>query len=501
MSAGRGAGDAAVRPRRVTVRSRHADRDDLGHRVDHVRDHAGAGAGTQAHALTPLGRAPYAVAGLALSGVKLTLDRYLSEFAFHRPWTPAIYLAPLGRGARLGALNADERDYLLALVALALPFVALGTWLTLRRLRSAGWSPWLVLLFFVPLVNLGFFAALCIAPPRSPRSVDASPPPAWWRRWLPASDLGAALVSTLLTAVLGTAFVAFATRVLADYGWSVFVALPFAQGLLAVWLIGARSGRVPTVRTTLGVALLSLALTGGLLAAFLVEGLICLALAAPLAIPLVLAGALAGRAILTLPPTRAGALLVAALALPVGALGAVPSPALDAPRYAVVTRIVVDAPPARVWPHVIAFAPLPPPTEPLFLAGIAYPQRAHIAGAGQGAIRYCEFSTGAFVEPITVWDAPRRLAFGVTRNPPPMREFSLYGAALDTPHLTNYLVADAGEFRLNALPNGRTELIGTTWYRHHLYPAAYWRLWSDAIIHRIHLRVLEHIARLSTTPA
>jgi hypothetical protein len=434
--------------------------------------------------------------------LKLTLDRYLSEFAFHRPWSPAIYVAPLGRGARLAALNPAERDYLLALVALALPFVACGTWLTLRRLRSAGWSPWLVLLFFVPLVNLAFFAALCVAPPRAQSSPDAATPPIVpWRRWLPASGLGAALVSTFATALLATAFVALATRVLADYGWSVFVALPFTQGLLAVWLIGVRTGRVPTVRAALGVGLLSVAVTGGLLAAFLVEGLICLALAAPLAIPLALAGALAGRAILTLPRSGAAALVAALLALPAGVLGAVPSPALDAPRYAVETRIIVDAPPARVWPHVIAFAPLPPPTEPIFLAGIAYPQRAHIDGAGAGAIRYCEFSTGAFVEPITVWDAPRRLAFGVTSNPPPMREFSLYGATFDTPHLTKFLVADAGEFRLEALPGGRTELIGTTWYRHHLYPAAYWRLWSDAIIHRIHLRVLDHVARLSTTPA
>jgi hypothetical protein len=149
---------------------------------------------------------------------------------------------------------------------------------------------------------------------------------------------------------------------------------------------------------------------------------------------------------------------------------------------------------------VIAFAPLPPPTDLLFRAGVAYPQRAHIDGAGVGAIRYCEFSTGAFVEPITAWEAPHRLAFGVAHNPPPMRELSPWGP-IDAPHLTGFLIADAGEFRLNALPGGRTELVGTTWYRHHLYPAAYWHLWSDAIIHKIHMQVLEHVARLSTAPA
>jgi hypothetical protein len=446
-----------------------------------------------------IGRAAYAVAGVALTGVKLTADRVVTESVFHRAWSPAIYVAPLGHAGRIDALTAPDRNYLAALVAIALPFVALGTWLTLQRLRSAGWSPWLVLLFFVPLVNVAFFAVLCIVPPRAPGGAAARfAPTAAWRRWLPSSWFGAAFVSALVVAAGAVVFLALATRVVSDYGWGVFVALPFAQGMLAAWLTGAGSGRVPTPTQAIGVALLSLAVVAVLLVAFAFEGLICLALAAPLAIPLAIFGALAGRLILALPPRRAATLVVAIVALPVGVLGAVPSGALEAPRYAVVTRIVVDASPDRVWAHVIAFAPLPPPAEPLFLAGVAYPERAHIDGSGPGAIRYCEFSTGTFVEPIAVWDAPRRLAFAVTRNPPPMRELSPWGA-IDTAHLRNFLVADAGEFQLRALPGGRTELTGATWYRHNLYPAAYWRLWSDAIIHRIHLRVLNHIAQLSTT--
>ena len=37
-------------------------------------------------------------------------------------------------------------------------------------------------------------------------------------------------------------------------------------------------------------------------------------------------------------------------------------------------------------------------------AGLAYPMRARIEGSGPGAVRYCEFSTGPFVEPIVTWD-------------------------------------------------------------------------------------------------
>ena len=337
--------------------------------------------------------------------MKLTLDRLVTEAAFHRVWSPSIYLAPLGRGARLDALGTADRNYLLALVALALPFVALGTWLTLRRLRSAEWSPWLVLLFFVPLVNLAFFAALCIAPPRASADVPAAPEPVW-RRFLPASTLGAAFASACIAAaLLAAGLVVLASHTLADYGWSVFVAMPFAQGLVAVWLAGARSGRVPSVRAALGLALASLAVTAALLLAFAFEGLICLAFAAPLAIPLALAGALAGRAVLTLPAHRAALLVAGVAACPLALLGAVPSSSLDAPRYAVVSRVIVDAPPERVWPHVIAFSPLPPPADPLFLAGVAYPERAHID-------EILENASSPQVEVIVVTDGERILGLG-----------------------------------------------------------------------------------------
>lgn len=448
--------------------------------------------------MRPIGRAPYAVAALCLCGVKLSVDRIVTESAFHRTWSPTMYWIPLGHAARLGALTATDRNYLLALAAISLPFVAAGTWLTLARLRSVGRSPWFVFLFFVPIANIALFVALALVPGRASAADRAASQPPAWRRWLPSSTFGAASVATIAVGIIGAAFVVLETRVTVDYGWGMFVALPFAQGLLAVWFTGARNAKAPSIGMSIAVAMLSLAISGVLLAAFLVEGLVCLAMAAPLAIVLVLIGALVGRAVLTIPPRRGGPAVAAFALLPLVLFGAAPSATLQAPRYAVTTRIVVDAPPERVWPQVVAFPPLPAPTEPIFLAGIAYPQRAHIVGSGRGAVRYCEFSTGAFVEPITTWEAPHRLAFGVSRNPPALRELALWGGSFETAHVANYLVADAGEFRLERLPGGRTELIGTTWYRHNLYPAAYWRLWSDAIIHRIHLRVLNHIARVST---
>ena len=95
--------------------------------------------------------------------------------------------------------------------------------------------------------------------------------------------------------------------------------------------------------------------------------------------------------------------------------------------FEVKSAIVINAPPGKVWQKVVAFAEIPPPKEALFRAGIAYPIRAEIYGHGPGAVRHCVFSTGAFVEPITVWDEPHLLRFSVTANPAPLNELTPYG--------------------------------------------------------------------------
>jgi hypothetical protein len=164
--------------------------------------------------------------------------------------------------------------------------------------------------------------------------------------------------------------------------------------------------------------------------------------------------------------------------------------------FSVTTSVIVDAPPAKVWHNVVSFAELPPPREFLFRAGIAYPMRARIHGSGPGAVRHCEFSTGPFVEPIEVWDEPRLLKFSVTKNPSPMQEWTPY-EDLRPAHLDGFLASRAGQFHLTPSPGGRTLLEGTTWYHHHMWPATYWRWWSDYIIHTIHLRVLRHVKHLS----
>ena len=164
----------------------------------------------------------------------------------------------------------------------------------------------------------------------------------------------------------------------------------------------------------------------------------------------------------------------------------------DPVLFEVRTTVEVSAPPEEVWRNVVAFSDLPEPKDWIFRIGIAYPMRAEIQGRGAGAVRQCVFSTGDFIEPIEVWDEPRLLKFSVTKNPAPMQEWTPY-RRIHPPHLEGFLVSEGGQFLLEPIEGGGTRLIGVTWYRHGMWPAAYWKVWSDFIIHRIHLRVLRHI--------
>ena len=79
-----------------------------------------------------------------------------------------------------------------------------------------------------------------------------------------------------------------------------------------------------------------------------------------------------------------------------------------------------------------------------------------------------------------------------------MQEWTPY-AQIHPPHLEGFLASRQGEFRLEPLSNGGTRLFATTWYQHHMWPAAYWRVWSDYTIHRVHDMVLANVRERALT--
>jgi hypothetical protein len=439
-------------------------------------------------------RGTYALVGVIGFALKHNLDRLIATIGFHRPWGLFNYWIPLRDVARIAVLGGKDAVFLGTMVACALPFIWVGVILTMKRLRSTALPASLVALFFVPFLNLLFFLVLSLVPERDGTSVLAGENGPSLARFFPKSALASAAVSLLITVPLGLGVALLGSQVLANYGWGLFVALPFTMGFGAVLVYGIRQPRSRS--GCLWVAALSVILLGGALIALAFEGIFCIIMAAPLALPLAIFGGACAygvqqaRWLRTDAPAIVSALLLFGFAP--GIEWAEHLAARQSPVMVVGTAIDVQAPPEKVWHEVIAFTEIPPPTEWMFRAGIAYPIRAEMFGSGVGAERHCVFSTGEFVEPIKVWDEPRLLRFSVTSNPAPMEEWTPY-SHIEPPHLHGFLVSDGGQFLLMPLPDGGTRLEGTTWYHHGLWPVAYWQVWSDAIIHKIHLRVLKHI--------
>lgn len=425
-------------------------------------------------------RGVYLRHGFALAFVKYLGDAAIVWGFTGDVWTPFDYLRTLSFS--LTSMFAGGPPWVLfALSAWALPFIWIGTTMTMRRALDAGRSAWLTLLFFVPYVNyllMAVLSALPSAPVSHPLEVERTPD-----RRLPR-----ALLSMGAGLAIGLGMMALSVHLVESYGLALFLATPVVLGAITAWLLNRRFAA--TWRETNEVVLMTLALVAGSAVLLGEEGVVCLLMAMPLGIPLAFVGGVLGRVVATHGGSDLSHAAIVVLALPSAAL--LEGDAAPLRVREVRSSIEIAVSPEQVWSHVIAFPSLDEPTEPWFRAGIAYPTSARIVGTGVGAVRYCEFSTGDFVEPITHWEPGRRLAFDVIESPPPLREWS-FREDVAPPHLDDFLRPVRGEFRLVALPDGGTRLEGSTWYELRMQPVVYWGMISDWLIGRIHLRVLEHI--------
>lgn len=424
----------------------------------------------------------YVAVGLGLMTAKYVIDASFIWLTTGRFWTPFDYLVPLISVREDTVLTLGTWPALL-LVFWTLPFIWIGVSMTLRRAVDAGRSPWWCLMFFAPVLNYVVMGWLSIAPSAEHVDWESTPvvPTVVDRVRSAAAGVGAALATGVIAVLLGT--VVFET-----YGLALFVATPFLIGLVSAFAYNRGHARTSTA--TLQVVALSLFLVGGSLILFALEGLLCILMAVPLGGLLAWFGGAVGRAIAI--RSHAPGIAFTFLLLPVASLvdGAAP----ESPVQEVVTSIVIDAPPDRVWQQLIDFETIDDRPGLPFRLGIAYPVRASLSGPGVGAVRRCTFSTGDFVEPITHWDAPRRLSFDVVEQPPVLEEWSPY-RTIYAPHVEGFFRSQRGEFRLVALPGGRTRLEGSTWYTLEMHPRVYWTLITEALLHRIHVRVLRQVER------
>jgi len=301
-----------------------------------------------------IGRGPYLATGLILFVVKHNLDRILAAMAGY-PWSPVsywVFMAPNG----VMSLNPADAMFYVVLLMFAIPFMWIGVVLTLRRLRDAELPLWLVMLFFVPFLNVIFFVILSVIPTRQPGDEVEKFGPSIGRL-IPRSEFGSAMFGIAVTALLAVVETVFSTTGLGKYGWGLFVGIPFFLGLNSTMIYGFHYPR--SLGRCLLVSLFSVGLVGAALLGFAIEGVICLAMALPLAIPLALFGGLIGYVLQkrvyqtnTLRVASAVCLLMPGLILVEYGIGETP------PLYEVKTSVVIKSDLQSVWTHVVTFSQL-----------------------------------------------------------------------------------------------------------------------------------------------
>jgi len=427
-----------------------------------------------------------------LSGLGLMLFKYVVELVAIQAligyfYNPVIFLSPLYT-TRNDIYTNTPFWVAWTFFFWSLPFLWISVSMSVRRSIAATGSAMLGLGVLLPGINYLVMFALCVLPTRHLTTdipVESKPSRA-------ASKVHGALRGVLISSLISIVLFVLTVYVIGDYGYFLFLGVPILIGVTSAY-----SYNHPVKQTliqSMAVSQIALFILCGCLLIFAAEGVICIAMLLPLGMIMTAVGGLIGYAMATTTVRPVANMLMLAAFFPMF-LGA------DAlyhptPLYEVKSSIEINSPPEEVWPNVVGFSDLEAPPAWYFKLGIAYPVRATIEGTGVGAVRHCEFSTGAFVEPITIWDQPNRLAFDVTSQPPPMNELSPY-QHVHPPHLDGYLRCQRGEFRLVRLPNNRTRLEGSTWYEFEMYPQGYWTLWSDWSIQQIHRRVLQHIKMLS----
>jgi hypothetical protein len=258
-----------------------------------------------------------------------------------------------------------------------------------------------------------------------------------------------------------------------------FFLIPVIVGLVAAWF-WRRLDR------TLGWSFLDalwVSLVGLAAAAIILrEGVVCLVIVFPALYIFILTGVLLGR--IWFRPNYSKLQLTI---FPLLALATLGETIYHSEKQAVVTdEILIRATPDKVWPHVLAFSEIPdPPDYWIFRLGLPYPTQTTNGGNFVGADRQCMFSDGIVIKERVAELVPQqKLTFDIVEQP-------------THPEAYGHITLHRGQFVPRDNRDGTTTLFGSSWYTLHVRPRWYFDFWTRDMTRAVHLRVMNHVRRLS----
>lgn len=359
--------------------------------------------------------------------------------------------------------------------------------LSYRRVLDARVDAWLSAAVIAPVIQFPAVLYLCLinhgdVSPEAP--VEAAERNRLMSGW--SGGLKGLLAGMAVT--LGG--VATSALVFGSYGYGIFLLSPLLMGALTAFF--ANDKRDITVRETKNLVMLTSIVGGIALVAVALEGFGCLIMAAPLGIGMALLGGMLGRAMARTGEFTGGQMASSVALLPlVFALEAAFPPAA---HFDTMQTIDIQAPAEKVWKAIVQMETIEEPVSLLHHAGVAYPMRGRVFGAGGGALRYGDFSTGTAIERVTEWQENRKLAFVVLKDIAGLRELSPY-RHVHAPHVNGYFKTRETSFELVPLEGGITRIVERTSHELKLDPALYWLPFARHMVDTNNARVLRHIKR------
>jgi hypothetical protein len=260
---------------------------------------------------------------------------------------------------------------------------------------------------------------------------------------------------------------------------SDFTLLPILMGIICAYFwkdLNLKTGE------RLGCTTLNFVFSLAVSAVFMGEGIICLIIVSPLLIAFMMLGILIGKQMFEKNKKRLNLGIISVLFLVITL-----DPLTQHDNQHMVTdTVLIKATPQQIWEHVVAFKPIEAkPKFWLFSLGMPKPMESTVDAYAVGANRKCIFSNGmVFDEKITVFEPNVNLTFAIVKQP-------------EDPEIMGHIQIQEGQFLLHDNGDGTTTLTGNSWYRLYVYPAWYYNIWAGSITRNVHLRVMEHIKKLS----
>lgn len=236
-----------------------------------------------------------------------------------------------------------------------------------------------------------------------------------------------------------------------NYGIGLFVVLPILAGFVAGLISNKNRNTSVKVAWLTALAIYFLVMLAMMI--FAIEGIVCLLMALPLAVPFIALGVFSARALSFYYESNRNTHVSFVPVLALVSLGLCfydPGPVIRTEE----TKLIINAPPEKIWPYLFELHNVPSPDSWVLRTGVAFPVEVRCASPHVGAIRECVLSTGVMREHISLLVPNRILRFKVDSTPPPLRETNPFGK-VQAPHEQGYFDVHWGEFRLEALPEER----------------------------------------------